>query len=185
MVNVVLYLNFGSLKSSQLNLFQDPFSECSFDKKSGLYLIGDGCAPLQVRFIGSHPIGSEERLSQSRDYMFEFDVYASPETLDLPVIRRDKGVLHRRFGSSNRAELSSSARMFGMSLCQSIFLPYRIERDLENALFPDENQRRNLGRVVISEYRSCRSENSEHLNAILEDYKSEKKGDVIPLRPAV
>ena len=186
MVKIIPYL---SLKKEDydLNLFEDPFLEDFKCKKSGLYLIGDCSADFYLQFSQDLPKlellnFTGMTLTQQNTYFVEFDIYASPDGLDCPLAKPVPGVLHQAgFNKINNRWLKQTARFYGASWLESLFVPWKVDRATKKAL-KDPNNRRNLGKIILMEYQS-RKDNPDSLGEVLRKYeeKEEREGIVIPI----
>jgi len=122
-----------------------------FDKKTGLYCLGDGFGRVSVFF-------DSDKLGRSAfDYTIEFNILASENqeaeaNLLRPYLRRTEGILTRT-GSIELeySMLKSTARAHGVRGLDMLFFRRNLQNAIDNVL-DEENSRETVGKALVKRY---------------------------------
>ena len=170
-------------ENCNLRLFDFPFDDFFFDKKNGLYCVGDGFAAIYLQFSQKLPHVDEvdsERLVNRYPFMLEFEIYATPDSLNMPVLKKYKGVLQQNGLVDLRLRwLNETAEYYGAGFFESLFFKKKL-RKYTNELIDLNVNIESLGNRLIDEYSSMKLRDDK-LSEIVANFKKEKGGEVIPL----
>ena len=186
------HLNVRCPEDFYLRIFKNNFN--GKRNEEGHYHIGDGHAFLYVQILGelpeNHLFGYQNKtISHYSQRLFEFDVYATPETIDHPILKRSEGILTRRgivtFQHDWLNETINFVKNLGRILSNQrtidVTSNLTIEKAIEDALELHEN-RKEVGQRILNEYGE-RSHISPYLKEIVNDYKNKEKGNLAQIIP--